>query len=200
LARLKHGTISRGPDLNVQLGQSIQSIGRNNLRWEDIVDAASKISSIQGARSAGELTVREIRCTVQDFLDIVPAEIADTMPKVEIDLVERLTRIVKRGGKEIIEPATEVFGDYVPAALGGPRIRLSVAALRGSRAKPATGPCGATSPTNLPTGSTPTQPTGKPPLTAPPSAGIIMTAPLSISRSRTARTDSTATTNGGAVT
>ncbi len=59
---------------------------RASLRVQSPAAAADLIASISGARKTGVLTDREIRRTVQDLLDILPKDIAATLPKLTIGL------------------------------------------------------------------------------------------------------------------
>lgn len=85
---------------------------RAAMRKNNPLPASKAIKSIRGARSAGALTSAEIQRGVQDLLDIMPRELAETLPPLQIQVVDRL-----RGAA----------GDY---ARGG-RIRISVSAYRG---------------------------------------------------------------------
>jgi hypothetical protein len=61
---------------------------KSSLRLADPAKQADHIVSITGARKTGALTEIEIRRTVQDLLDILPRPMADTLPKVRINLLD----------------------------------------------------------------------------------------------------------------
>ena len=98
---------------------------RGHLRVENPVQATDLIAGITGAKELGALVPKEIRRTVQDLLDILPRDIANTLPKVQITLAKFL---MDDHGKKI----KGVAGDYRPEGLpGGPRVRISMEALKG---------------------------------------------------------------------
>ena len=92
------------------------------VRVANPVIATDLIRGITGARASGVLTTKEITRTVQDMLDILPREIAETLPKVQITIAERL---LDEFGKTV-----DTKGDYLTKDAGGPRIRINMQALK----------------------------------------------------------------------
>ena len=97
---------------------------RTQLRVENPVQASELLAGISGARATGVLTAREITRTVQDLLDILPAEIAKSLPKLQITIAKHLLDDLGRKKKG-------VSGDYQPLAKGIPRARVSMESLTG---------------------------------------------------------------------
>jgi hypothetical protein len=89
---------------------------KSSLRLADPAQQGDHIASITGARRTGALTETEIRRTVQDLLDIVPRSVADTLPKLQIKLVD-----TSLGGAN---------GQYDP---GKHVVEVTTANLRGSK-------------------------------------------------------------------
>lgn len=96
---------------------------RSSLRVADPLPAGRKIKSIAGARQTGALAEREIRRTVQDLFDILPREIAESLPRLDIKVIRRFTKGLAGNAR--------ILGDFRSARAGGARIRLSVDALKG---------------------------------------------------------------------
>jgi SPP1 gp7 family putative phage head morphogenesis protein len=98
---------------------------RASMRVAAPAQAADLLAGISGARQVGVLTEKEILRSVQDMLDILPPEIAGTLPKLQITLTQYLT---DAKGHRIDD-----IGDYKPPGkhTGGARIRLAVDALKG---------------------------------------------------------------------
>ncbi len=96
---------------------------RSSMRVDDPAQASDLIASIGSARKAGVLTDKEIHRSVQDLLDILPREIADTLPKLDIRFIQRFT-------KQAVKDSS-ILGDYLGEKAGGPRIRISIDALKG---------------------------------------------------------------------
>lgn len=61
---------------------------RADLKVPDPAKAADHIASITGTRAAGPLSEAQVRRTVQSLLDLVPRDMADTLPKLKIAIVE----------------------------------------------------------------------------------------------------------------
>ena len=106
---------------------------RTSMRVADPARAADFISGITGAGKTGVLTEKEIHRALQDFLNILSRELADTLPKLDIGFVKRFTKVVRINGVDRLKPDPTVRGDYLSKADGGPRLRLSMAALKGLR-------------------------------------------------------------------
>lgn len=109
---------------------------RASMRVAAPAQAADLLAGISGARQVGVLTEKEILRSVQDMLDILPPEIAGTLPKLTIGFVKRFTKVVRTNGVDRLKPDPTTRGDYLAAVDGGPRIRLSIAALKGLRGEP----------------------------------------------------------------
>lgn len=69
---------------------------RAAMKKESPLPAAMKIESIEGARKSGELTAREITRSVQDMLDILPRDLASSLPELRIKLLPRFTENGKK--------------------------------------------------------------------------------------------------------
>lgn len=104
---------------------------RASMRVPNPAQAADFISTITGAGKTGVLTQKEIHRALQDFLNILPRELADTLPKLDIGFVKRFTKVVRINGVDRLKPDPATLGDYLAKADGGPRLRLSTDALKG---------------------------------------------------------------------
>jgi hypothetical protein len=91
---------------------------RAAMRVENPLPATAAIASVEGTKSAGALTAAEIRRGVQDTLDLLPRELAATLPELRIRVVDRLTK----DGR-----ATGEAGRY----RSGGRVQISAEALKG---------------------------------------------------------------------
>ncbi len=80
---------TRGLDTQAEWSRTDLANLRASMRVDDPLPASEWIDSISGARKTGTLTDKELRRTVQDLLDILPRDIADTMSKIKINLSNR---------------------------------------------------------------------------------------------------------------